>query len=188
MAWQEVKESRQVTTFAGGASGERIYTGDIDDLMANQPAIGTLDHPYNTSLAVTSVTIQPELTRANPDGVSDSIPFGRMTVSYDFGSVGSWQTSKAYAGFREDEFTVGEGSMVLTTDANGEPFILYELLEKTRLVEGVQEKLYKKKSTTVNIKTPTAMWNIHVVLETVPMVNWFFASQHTNNDTFALIR
>jgi hypothetical protein len=171
MAWREIPESRTRTKFAGGATGVRVYTGDIDDLIANEPTAGTADHPYDTRLKVTSTTIQTE------DKTEDT-NIGRMTVNYDYGSVGSWQTSKAYAGFREDEFTVGESTTTLSVDMDGKPFRYYVYLPPP-------DDIWEKKYGTLVVRTPTAMWNIHVILEEVPIIPWFYASQKTNSDTFA---
>lgn len=177
MAWDEIIDGRTRTKFAGGASGVRTYVGDIVDLIANEPSVGTADHPYDARLKVTATTIQSETKRD-----TTGIPYGRMTVNYDYGSVGSWQTSKAYAGFREDEFTVGESSQTIVADLtrtdafpNGQPIKYYELIGDK----------WDEKSGTLNIKGGSAVWNIHVILEEVPILNWMFAADKINSDTFA---
>ena len=156
MAWREIPASRKFRRSRSRESGavihtgERVYTGDVPDLLANAPAIGTEDFPYVTGIGVSSVDI--ETTEVSAAG----IPQGRMLVYYE------WLTPAANGryrdGYRKDEFNVTTGSMSFSSDLTGKPITRYELI-----TDGVHKGKYREVPATLEVTGGSGVLTIYMV-------------------------
>ena len=163
MAWREIPASRKFRRSRSRESGvtlhtgERVYTGDVPDLLANAPAIGTEDFPYVTGIGVSSVDIETiEVSAAG-------VPQGRMLVYYE------WLTPAANGryrdGYRKDEFNVSTGSMSFSSDLQGTDIIRYETIP-----DGVHKGKFRKVAATLEVTAGTGVLTIYMVTNQIGTV------------------
>lgn len=156
MAWREIPESRQyrrARSRESGAvihTGQRIYTGDVSDLLANAPVIDTCDFPYVSSIGVSSV----DIVTLNVSAAG--IPQGRMTVDYEWNTPAAMGRYKE--GYRKDEFNCAPGSMSFSQDLQGKPVIRYEYI-----ASGPNAGKYKEVAASLETQGGSALLTIYVV-------------------------
>jgi len=160
MAVIEIVQSRPAVYTRGSIETSMVYEGPITELQAAKPSFGAHDHPWESQVEVTKVTITPLVQK------SDGTNYGRMVVEYGWGTAKSKVSNQKQNGWRSDRLSIGGTTVKMVMDLSTPP------KEIKHYVWDTDAGAWRLENTTLSVRGSTAKLSTTIVTDTILSRIW----------------